>query len=148
MAVAGLLLAAAGCGSRVEVLGVGVGPECPTPPQPLSALASTEQEANVHLYVSNQSFVESTARMRVRLEDVVVVDQEFEVCGQHNWVAFHLRLAPGWHDLVATTPTGLRVDSRVDVPETPGQRWVVVSHWTEDERHLDVDVRAEPVGFA
>lgn len=145
---AGVVLAVGGCGERVEVFGVGVGPTCPTLARPLSGLATSEDDANVHLYVSNQSFEDPAVTMRVRLEDAVVVDQEFEVCGQHNWVSFPLRLEPGWHDLVATTPSGLVVESRVDVPEGPGERYVVLSHWTQDTPHLSVDVTAEPVGFA
>lgn len=145
--VAGVALATGGCANRVEVLGVGFGPVCPTPAEPLSDLAVSEDEANVHLYVSNQSFQDRDVTVRVEVEGVAVVDQGFEVCGQHNWVPFPLLLEPGWHDLVTTTPGALVTRSRVDVPEAPGQRWVVVSHWTEDTPHLSVDVSAEPVGF-
>lgn len=146
--VALLVLAASGCGARVEFLGGRWGAECPVVADPLSALVVPEDQANVHLFVSNQSFEDPAVRMAVRIDGELVLDQDFDVCGQHDWVAFPLALAPGWHDLEVTTDSGVRQMSRVDVPDAPGGRWVVVSYWTEPDAYVDVDVRGEPVAFA
>lgn len=142
-----VVLLTTGCGTGVEVLGVRIGAECPGVPEPVSSLAVTEDEANVHLYATNQSFEDPAVAMVVTIDAEVVLDQVLDVCGQHNWVPFPLRLTPGWHDLEVTTDAGVTHTSRVEVPEGPGERWVVVSYWAEPG-HLDVLVRSEPVGFA
>lgn len=147
-AAAAAALLSTGCGTGVEVLGVRIGAECPGVPKPLSTLAVAEDEANVHLYVTNQAFADPAVAMSVTIDGEVVLDQALDVCGQHNWVPFPLRLTPGWHDLSVTTDAGVTHTSRVDVPEGPGERWVVVSYWAEPDAHLDVLVRSEPVGFA
>ena len=113
---------------------------------PLSSRAVAEGEANVQVLVSNQSFANPDVEMRVVIDDDVVADQVFDVCGQHSQALFPLALAPGWHDLAVTTDSGLGHRARVDVPES-GPRWVLVSHWTEDEPHLSVDVVSEQPGF-
>ncbi|WP_392542799.1 hypothetical protein [Oryzobacter telluris] len=146
-----LLLGVGGCGARVEVLGIRFGSECPVVARPMSTLAVTEEEATVHLWVSNQSFEEPDVELRVSVDGEVVAEQVFDVCGQHMWVPFPLALEPGWHDLVATTPGGLRVEGRVEVPEMVDPSavpWVVVSHWTQDSPHVSVDVGTGLIGFA
>ena len=141
-------LASGGCGARVEVLGFRAGQECPVVARPLSPAAVAEEDANVHLFVSNQAFEDPVVRVALSVDGVPTVDQDFDVCGQHDWVAFPLRLQPGWHDVVVTSPTGIRAEHRLEVPEPPGERWVVVSHWVDPTPRFDVEVRSEQVGFA
>ena len=145
-AVVGVVLVAAGCGARLEVLGLRAGDGCPVVPRPVSSLVVPEAEGTVLLYVSNQSFANPDVRMAVAVDGAVVADQVFDVCGQHGQALFPLALDPGWHDLTVTTDSGLAHRSRVDVPPS-GVRWVLVSHWTEDAPHLDVDVVSEQPGF-
>lgn len=143
-----IALATGACGARVEVLGFRFGEECPVVARPLSSSAVAEEDANVHLFVTNQSFEDPVVRVAVTVDGGPVVDQDFHVCGQHEWVSFPLRLQPGWHDVVVTTPTGIRTESRLDVPGGPGERWVVVSHWNDPDPRVDVEVHTEQVGFA
>ena len=144
--MAGLLLATAGCGTRVEVLGLRFGQECPVVPTSASTLVVAQSEANVVMFVSNQSFDNPDVRMAVALDGAVLADQVFDVCGQHSQAAFPLDLEPGWHDLEVATDSGLAYSGRVDVPPS-GPRWVLVSHWTEDTPRVAVDVVSEQPGF-
>lgn len=143
-----LVLALGGCGVQGGFPGLRAGGECPGVAQPLSGLSASPESANVFLYVSNQSFEDSVVQMTVEVEGEVVVDQPFDVCGQHNWVAFPLALPTGWHDLTVRAPGDVTQRSRLDVPPSPGKRWVVVSYWTDVEPSVDVTVSSEPVGFA
>jgi hypothetical protein len=143
-----LVLALGGCGASGGFPGLGSGGECPGVARPLSELSTSADSANVFLYVTNQSFEDPVVRVVVDVEGQTVVDQAFDVCGQHNWVAFPLALPTGWHDLSISTHGDVVTRTRVDVPPSPGKRWVVVSYWTDPERSVDVNVSSEPVGFA
>lgn len=142
-----LVLATSGCGARFEVLGVRVGDECPVVARPLSTLVVPEEQGSVLLYVTNQSFEDPVVAMTVAVDGAPVVDQELDVCGQHEWVSFPLAVAPGWHDLEVTTGSGASNSSKVEVPDPPGKRSVVVSYWVDPDPRVDVEVHGEPVGF-
>jgi hypothetical protein len=80
---------------------------------------------------------------------VTVADRDFAVEGQHTWVPYFLVLEPGRHVIEVASDSGSSVTTDVDLPEAPGKRWVVVSHWAEDgDSSIDVDVYDHPVGFA
>ena len=72
VAVVGLLLVTAGCGARVEVLGLRFGGECPVVPTPASTLVVEQAESNVVMFVSNQSFDDPDVRMSVALDGEVM----------------------------------------------------------------------------
>jgi hypothetical protein len=146
--VALLVLMTGGCGARVEVLGVRFGDECPVVPRPLSSRAVSQDRANVHLIVSNQSFEDPVVGLAVAIDGEVVVDQDLDVCGQHEFASFPLAIEPGWHDLAVTTDAGVTHESRIEVPEPPGGTWLYVSYWVEPDAHVEVEVSSEPMGFA
>jgi len=45
-------------------------------------------DADLLLYVSNQSFKDENVRLKLAVDGVMVVDGEFRVEGQHHWIRF------------------------------------------------------------
>lgn len=113
-------------------------PEPSPPPPPLT------------LYVSNQSFDDPNVSIVITIDGEVVVDQEFAVEGQHNWVAFAPHLDPGEHTLQATSSTGAELTVEFTLPEDE-PRWAVVEYWHSAEEgptRFTFDISDEPLAFA
>jgi hypothetical protein len=103
--------------------------------------------ANVVLYVSNQSFEQSSVDIAIELDGRVAVDGDFAVEDQHNWVEYRLELTPGRHTLSATSDAGGASLTRSFVVR--GSTWAVVNYWCCDDRpHFTFDVSRTPVAFA
>ena len=106
-------------------------------------------EADLVLHASNQSFADETVRMRITVDGVVVVDQDFEVGSQHNWYTFPLDLAPGDHDVLVVADTGVRARHTVTIPD--GEvRYAVADYWDEGDGRPEITwlAQAEPLAFA
>lgn len=107
-----------------------------------------EDEANLHLYVSNQSFDEPRVPVSVSIDGVVLVDEPFDVEGQHNWQAFPIAVGAGTHEVVVTGPNGATTTQQLVVPQR-GDLWAVTNYWTNDRKgSLDWMVSDRPIGFA
>lgn len=135
LAVVALLL---GCG------GPGVGDH--TPRLPTADAAS----ANVVLWVSNQSFDDESVQITIKIDGRTVVDQGFDVEGQHNWIKFPLAADPGSHEFTVTSNTGARLVDKLLVPET-GLRYGLVDYWWERQgggRYFDFQTSDQPFAFA
>ena len=84
----------------------------------------------VLLYVSNQSYEDPDIQVIVTIDGEVVVDDQFSVDNQHNWVPHLLELSPGEHRLRAESSTGAIFDGTFKT--LPGQpRWAVLNYWNE-----------------
>jgi len=140
-----LLLATAGCGDQVG--------EDPTPAAGVTSADSEvrlvdEDDADLVLYVSNQSFEDSTVRIEVVVDGVTVVDDDFAVEGQHNWIDFPLALEPGSHEVSARTDSGATLRESFEVPDDE-TRYAVIDHWGRgDDAELTWLLETEPIGFA
>lgn len=110
----------------------------PTPPPPPFTL-----------YVSNQSFEDPTVGITITIDDQIVVDEDFEVEGQHNWIAFTPDVDPGDHTLEAVSDKG--AEFRVDFTLPAGEpRWAVVDYWfypDEGPRRFTFNISDEPLAF-
>jgi hypothetical protein len=109
-------------------------------------LVKTEQ-ADLVLYVSNQSFDDEKVRLAVAVDGVTVVDGDFYVEDQHNWISFPLSLSQGDHEVTAEADSGVSMSESFRVPgdET---RYAVIDHWGEDDSaDLSWSFHREPVGF-
>lgn len=134
----------------------GCGPSPGVDPQPAPDVASgdaevrvvDEREADLLLYVSNQSFDDERVRLTVEVDDVVVVDDDFDVEGQHTWVRFALAMPAGDHEVTASSDTGAVLDETFRVPgDQP--RFAVLDHWGEDgTADLTWSFHRKPVAFA
>ncbi|GAB3264396.1 hypothetical protein [Arthrobacter pigmenti] len=105
-------------------------------------------EVDLLLYVSNQSFDDEDVRITVTIDGVTVVDGDFHVEDQHNWVSFPLRLRSGVHEITAETNSGATLRKSFEVPRGK-TRYAVIDHWTEDgSADLTWLFQRQPVGFA
>jgi hypothetical protein len=133
-------------------------PEIATPSAaPDARLVVDPDEADVVLYVSNQSFEDDPVRIVVEVDGRRVVDQQFAVEGQHTWVEFGLDLTEGEHTVLATSDTEARAEEVLVLPEGE-RRWAVLEYWFYPDdpstghagtpRSFTFTVSDEPVGFA
>ena len=106
----------------------------------------------VRLWVSNQSFVDDPIHLTIAIGGLTVVEERFEVRGQHNWIAFDIKgLQPGVHTITAESDTGANVAEEFTVREDE-PRWLVLDYWYSPEdpegRHFTLNEFDKPVGFA
>jgi hypothetical protein len=106
---------------------------------------------NVTLYVSNQSFVIDPVDITVLIDGEIVVDDEFLVLGQHNWIEFPLEVSLGTHELIARSVIG---DAEMVTEFTVDDRlYMVVDFWGGGEPEspdpqFSFHASEEPIGFA
>lgn len=122
----------------------------PSPEQSPSVAVVPEEEADLHLWVSNQSFAHDPVRLTVTVDGTPVVDQDFFVEGQHNWQLFPLSLPEGRHEVVVTSDTGVLWEGTFRTG--PERRYAVVDFWKETRRddtgHVTWRIQDEPLAFA
>ena len=112
-----------------------------------------EPEAGqVKLWVSNQSFEDDPVAITVEIDGVQVVDDSFEVGGQHNWFSFMIDgLEPGEHTLSATSDTGATFEATFTLPPDE-PLWMVVDYWyypdDAEGRHFTFRESDEPIYFS
>jgi len=106
-----------------------------------------EDEADLVLYVSNQSFDDEEVRMYVAVDGLAVVDGDLQVADQHNWVSFPLSLSPGAHEVTAESDSGATLREPFEVPGDK-TRYAVIDHWGEDDSaELTWLFQRQPVAF-
>ena len=111
--------------------------------------AQPHQTPPLTLYVSNQSFDEPTIGIRIELDGDAVVDDAFDVEGQHNWVRFDPEVTSGSHTLHAVSATGAESTTDFVIPDG-ASRWIVVEYWFhvhDGPPRLVVRIFDEPVAF-
>lgn len=144
-----VLVIAAGCGESTG-RATDPGPGAPAGSGVGGVELVPEEQADLHLWVSNQSFADDPVAVTVTIDGVTVVDQPFAVEGQHNWELFPVALEPGRHTLSATSDTGVSLERTFRVPEG-GPRYAVLDYWyyaDSEGRHFSWRDQAEPVAFA
>jgi len=106
-----------------------------------------EDEADLVLYVSNQSFDDEEVRMSVAVDGLAVVDGDLQFADQHNWVSFPLSLSPGAHEVTAKSGSGATLREPFEVPGDK-TRYAVIDHWGEDDSaELTWLFQRQPVAF-
>ena len=138
--------AIAGCGTAT-------GSDPSPDPEVLAADAEVrvveEKQANLVLYVSNQSFDDEEVRLTVEVDGITVVDGDFHVGDQHNWMKFPLEMAPGTHNVTAEADSGAGFSEAFQVPD--GEvRFAVIDYWAKDDhdpREFSWFIQRGPVGF-
>ncbi len=131
----------------------GAAPEVTTSaPSPGSASSTirivAERDADLHLWVSNQSFEDASVVLRVSIDGIDVA-QAFEVKGQHNWFLFPIAAPSGDHVLKVVSDTGAALQETFTLPEEARQYAVVDYRYSgERGRHLTWRIRSTPIAFA
>ncbi len=100
-------------------------------------------------YVSNQSFEDPSVTISVTIDGEVVVDERFDVEGQHNWKSFELDVPEGEYLLQAVSDTGVVFDTTVTI-ESDTPLWAVLDYWwypDDESRHFTFSTSTEPMAF-
>jgi hypothetical protein len=142
--IALLVMAACGNGVASSSQASSDGHDSPSPSENPTASAPP-----LTLYVSNQSFEDATVWITISIDGEVVVDQNFAVKDQHNWITFEPAVEPGDHTLTASSDTGaeLSVEFTTRAREP---RWAVVAYWWYPDdipRSFTFDIHDEPIAF-
>lgn len=104
-------------------------------------------DADLVLYVSNQSFDDSDVRLVVTVDGAVVVDDDFQVEGQHTWIEFNLAMPAGAHEVSATSDSGATLSETFQTPGT-APRYAVLDYWGEgSSAEFSWSVHRKPVAF-
>lgn len=105
-------------------------------------------KADLVLYVSNQSLDDEEVRLTVTIDGATVVDDDFHVEGQHNWVSFPLALSPGAHEVIAGSDSGATLAEPLEVHRDK-TLYAVIEHWTDPRpAYLTWYSRWRPLAFA
>jgi hypothetical protein len=72
---------------------------------------SGERDADLHLWVSNQSFIDDPVVLAVSIDGVELIKQPFDVEGQHNWILLPVQAPPGRHTMRALSSTGAEIQT-------------------------------------
>ncbi len=155
-ALVGLLLAAtAACGDDASpTTSVKDEPPAqgapPARPQAVVLEGKDAEKADLQLWVSNQSFIDDPVHLTVRIDGDLVVDDDFAVEGQHNFVSFPLQLPEGEHVIEVEADTGATLEKTFVTPASGDKRYALVDYWNYGEkkgRHLDWMFQKEPIYF-
>jgi hypothetical protein len=122
----------------------------------IELVAGEAVSAELMLYVSNQSFADSTVTIAVTVDGQPIIDDKFSVGSQHNWVPFLIRLAPGQHTLATVSSTGATHSTVFEVSEV-AMRYAVLNYWyyppsgngsDSTPRSFTFEIGDDPIGFA
>ena len=127
LAVAALAMGRCGAGEH----------EDPAPNSDVTAADATvalvdRADADLVLIVSNQSLDDDEVRLTVTVDGATVVDGDFHVEDQHNWVYFPLGLTAGEHEVIAQSDSGATLRESFELPRNR-TRYAILEHWTVDD---------------
>lgn len=97
-------------------------------PPPESSETVDPKEATFTMYVSNQSFREPRIHITITIDGKPIVAGRFAVEGQHNWIAYPLKLKPGSHQLSARAESGVTFKTNLEIPAKKA-RYGVLQYW-------------------
>lgn len=116
--------------------------------QPPAVLAG---DANLTLYVSNQSFDIDPVDIQIEIDGKLAVSGDFLVEGQHSWHQFPFALPPGEHQLRLSSSQGPERTASITIDDP---RYAVINFWFYSENHyepygpeISLDVYEEPPQF-
>ncbi|MET8121758.1 hypothetical protein [Micromonospora sp. NPDC005189] len=124
-------------------------PSSPTAGAPAVRLVE-EHLANLHLWVSNQSFRDDPVVLTVSIDGTEVIDQHFAVEGQHNFVLFPVKVPPGRHVVRVVSGTGVDIQESFVMPEA-GRQYAAIDYVNAvDDHGRDVGwfIQSTPIAFA
>jgi hypothetical protein len=136
----------AGCGTAT---GIDPSPDPEVTAADAEVRVVEEKQANLVLYVSNQSFDDEEVRLTIEVDDITVVDGDFHVEDQHNWIKFALRMSPGTHNVTAEADSGAALSEAFQLPVDQA-RFAVIDYWGKDDhdpREFSWFIQREPVAF-
>ncbi|MEU8329873.1 hypothetical protein [Micromonospora sp. NPDC048839] len=143
------LLAMVGCS--------GPAPSAPTasrtaPPSPAAPTVRVVEEdrADLHLWVTNQSFRDDPVVLTVSIDGTKIVDRHFAVENQHNFVLFPVQVPPGRHVVRVVSGTGVEIQETFTMPEA-GRQYAAIDYenaMDDAGRKVNWFIRSTPIAFA
>lgn len=122
-----------------------------SPSSAASAIRIVDEDvADLHLWVSNQSFEDDPVVLTVSIDGTQVVAQAFEVESQHNWILFPIELPPGRHVVTVVSETGAELRRYFTSPGT-GRQYASIDYWNDAGgrgRYVSWLIQSTPIGFA
>jgi len=108
-----------------------------------------ERDANVRLWVSNQSFDDDPVTIGITIDGVELVARPFYVESQHNWTLVPIEAPAGRHIIHVVSDTGAELLESFMLPDA-GRRYALVDSWYypgNGGRHFTWSMRTTPIGF-
>jgi hypothetical protein len=101
------------------------------------------------LYVSNQSINDPTVGITITIDGDVVVAEDFDVEGQHNWITFEPDIDPGDHTLTAVSDTSAELTIEFSIPAGEPRGAVVnyFFHPNDGPPEFAFRITDGPIGF-
>jgi len=95
------------------------------------------REESIHslfiLYVSNQSVVINPVDIKITIDSIVYIDQEFEVGDKHNWKEFAIKLEKGPHIIRAESDLAdVILEEQFEL--TNDKHWSVIDYYNAPSR--------------
>jgi hypothetical protein len=116
---------------------------------------SEDGNGNFILYVSNQSFAINPIDIKIYIDDMVAVNEDFDVGIQHTWKPFQFNLPTGTHSIKIESIIGDSIlEENFDIIDD--KHWALVQYWyypekLDDEnlmpKHFSFDIKNEPYFF-
>lgn len=140
------LSASAGCGTG-QGEDPAPDPDVTSPDAEIRLVDETDPDANFTLVITNQSYDDEEVQLEVKVDGITVVNGDFHVEGQHNFVSYPLALRPGTHELTASSDDfNEALQETFEVP--PGKvRFGLIEHWTRKDS-ADLGWRLQRQGIA
>lgn len=121
-------------------------PDVTSPGAEVRLVDETDPDANFTLVVTNQSYDDEEVQLEVKVDGATVVDGDFHVEGQHNYVSYPLVLRPGTHELTAASDDfDEALQETFEVPQGK-DRFGLIEHWTR-KGNADLDWQLQRQGI-
>ncbi len=94
--------------------------------------APKNENVDFILYVSNQSYDVSPVDITIYIDDVIVVEGEYEIGDSHNWKSFDFNLLTGKHTIKVESQKG-EASLVKNFELTDDMYWAVIDYWQYSE---------------
>lgn len=90
-----------------------------------------EEDSNLTLVISNQSFYKRIVQIKVDIDDKTAVNKAFDVKEQHNWLFFNYKLSKGKHIIEAIAEDGAAIREVFEI-KNDEKKWILIDYWNQD----------------
>lgn len=104
-------------------------------------LVETEDEANLVLLITNQSFKTPKIRLEGIIDDGIVFNGKYKVKDQHEVTNYYVKLPVGKHTLkVASDDANLEDEFEIEAGE---KLWMFISYWSFEDRESLINIHKD-----
>ena len=107
---------------------------------------SEDKNGNFILYVSNQSFAINPIDIKIYIDDMIAVNEEFDVGIQHTWKPFQFNLPTGTHKIKIESVIGNSIlEKNFDIIDN--KHWALAQYWYYPENSGGADLAPKHFSF-